>query len=133
MRILIAALMLSLAGCASLNSVSVTSVPAKRDQTVSAQASRWIIFGFNFDNDYADAVAKDLSRKCPSGKISGILTKDEAYFYFLFFVVKRQVTATGYCDAKTVASARTSNKSRRVNSVEEGAAPAEAAEEDNLQ
>jgi hypothetical protein len=84
--------------CASINSVSLTPVPANRSNAVSAEASKWIILGFNFDNDYADEVAKDLSTKCPGGKISGILTKDELYFYFLFFVVKHKISANGFCE-----------------------------------
>ncbi len=89
-----------LSACASLNSVSLTPIPPNRSHNVSAEADRWIILGFNFDNDYVDAVAKDLSGKCSGGKISGILTKDESYMYFLAFVMKRHVVATGYCDKK---------------------------------
>ncbi|NJL25857.1 MAG: hypothetical protein HC902_12265 [Calothrix sp. SM1_5_4] len=114
--------------CASLNSVSVTPIPANRANEVSAQSQRWIIFGFNFDNDYADQVAKDVGRKCPDGKVTGILTKDETYMYFLAFVMKRQVVATGYClKAGAVASTAATKKSRRVNSVDE------AVEEDGVQ
>ena len=97
-------LALTLSACASLNSVSITPIPAERKNQVSAQAERWIILGFNFDNDYADRVSSDLSQRCPHGKVSGILTKDESYMYFLFFVMKHKVTATGYC-ASTYASA----------------------------
>lgn len=109
-------------GCASLNSVSVTSIPADRNNAVSAAADRWIIFGFNFDNDYADQVAKDLEGKCAGGKISGILTKDETYNYFLFLVMKKHVEATGYCSKGAIASNRKS-KTRQVNSVEESEVP----------
>lgn len=94
------ALMSGLGGCAMLNSVSITPVPANRSHEVSAESQRWIIFGFNFDNDYVDTVSHDLSRKCPDGKISGILTKDEVYNYFLFFVLKHKLTATGYCEKR---------------------------------
>jgi hypothetical protein len=91
------AFLMTLSGCASLNSVSVTPIPANRTAQVSAEASRWIILGFNFDNDYADEVTKKLSDTCPGGKISGILTKDEVYMYFSVFVLKRKVVASGYC------------------------------------
>ena len=108
----------ALSGCASLNSVSLTPVPANRSNEVSSETERWIFLGFNFDNDYADQAAKNLARKCPGGKISGILTKDEIYAYFLFFVMKKRVVATGYCD-RTVASAGTpGKKARKINSVE---------------
>jgi hypothetical protein len=89
---------LLLSGCASINSLSVTPIPVNRSNKISAEASRWIILGLNFDNDYADEVAHNLSSKCPNGKITGILTKDEDYFYFLFLVFKKQITATGYCE-----------------------------------
>ena len=101
-KILVPLLSLTLAACASLNSVSITPIPAARQNQVSAESERWLILGLNFDNDYADRVSADLARRCPDGKVSGILTKDESYMYFLFFVMKRKVTATGYC-ARAVA------------------------------
>lgn len=113
---------ITLSGCASLNSVSVTSLPANRDNQIQAQADKWIIFGLSFDNDYADTVAKGLEAKCPRGKVSGILTKDEAYYYFLALVVKRQIQATGYCETKNgVAMSHKAEKNgRKVNSAEDG-------------
>lgn len=115
-----------LSACASLNSVSLTPVPANRAHSVFAESEKWIIMGFNFDNDYADQVAKDLGNKCPGGKISGILTKDEAYFYFLFFVMKRHVVATGFCERKAdVAAATSRSKGRKYNSTEESSSEAE--------
>ncbi len=86
-----------LSGCTSLNTVSLTSIPAKRDQKVSAEASRVIFLGFNFDNDYVDQLTTDLKSQCPNGMISGILTKDEVIDYFLFIVWKHRVHAEGYC------------------------------------
>ena len=86
-----------LSGCVSLNSVSLTQIPKKRKEMVSAESSRMIFLGFNFDNDYADQVTKKLMRKCPNGQIKGILTKDETKMYFLFFVYERVVSARGYC------------------------------------
>lgn len=118
------AVSLALSACASLNSVSVTPIPAARDHQVSATSERMIILGLNFDNDFADQVSADLSRKCPGGKISGILTKDESYMYFLFFVMKRKVTATGYCGGSIAmndgggADRRRPRRGRRVQSVE---------------
>lgn len=100
LKILFAAIIsaLTLSSCAHLNSVSVSSIPAQRANEVSAESNRWIILGFNFDNDYVDAVRTELSRKCPNGKISGILTKDEIYDYFLVLVQKRHIQASGYCE-----------------------------------
>lgn len=88
-------LVTSLVGCASVNSVSLTPIPANRDHKVSASAQRWIILGFNFDNDFIDPLVDDLKQQCPQGVVSGILTKDETYSYLLVF--KKQVNVTGYC------------------------------------
>jgi hypothetical protein len=82
--------------CASLNSVSVTPIPAERNKVVEVEKSRWIIFFLNFDNDYVDSAVTDLKSQCSKGKVSGILTKDETYTYFLF-VSKRVLKARGYC------------------------------------
>ncbi|MBX3021992.1 MAG: hypothetical protein KF799_09975 [Bdellovibrionales bacterium] len=122
-----------LSACASLNSVSVSSVPAKRDNMVSATAEKTIFLAFNFDNDYVNAMSRELAAKCPGGKVSGVLTKDETILYFLFIVYKKKVTATGYCESKAaVASAEPRKAGRRMNSVEKSA-PAEAADADGLQ
>jgi hypothetical protein len=86
---------LSLTACVSLQSVSLTPVPAKRENKVSASTHKWIILGFNFDNDFVDRVSEQLKDKCDNGQIRGILTKDEVTSYLLVF--KRTVTATGYC------------------------------------
>ena len=94
----VALLLLNLSACAMINSVSLTQVPASRSNMVTAQASRFIFFGFNFDNDYVDQVSKDLARKCSGGKISGILTKDETIMYFSVFAMTKRITATGYCE-----------------------------------
>lgn len=87
-------------GCASVNSVSLTSIPATRTNVVRAQAKKTVFMGFNFDNDFVDSVADDLKNQCPGGQVRGILTKDETIFYFLFFVYEYRVTATGYCIKK---------------------------------
>lgn len=87
----------SLLHCASVNSLSLTSIPAVKDHEVKSTTSKIIFLGFNFNNDYVDSMAEDLQRKCPNGKITGILTKDETINYFLFFVWERRVTARGYC------------------------------------
>lgn len=99
-------LILQLVGCASVNSVSLTSIPAQRGKEVKSEASRTIILGFNFNNDYVNDMAEDLKRQCPNGVVKGILTKDEVIDYFLFIVWARKVTATGYClQARNTASA----------------------------
>lgn len=92
---LAAALVIGLSGCASINSVSLTSVPAHRSNPVKTERSKWIILGFNFDNDFVDEAVDDLKNKCPNGRVTGILTKDEVIAYFLFW--QRKITASGYC------------------------------------
>lgn len=85
-----------LTGCATLNSVSQTQIPDDRRNEVKAESSRLIILGLNFDNDFVDAVSRDLESQCEGGEVRGILTKDEMIGYFLF-VHRRRVSASGYC------------------------------------
>lgn len=87
---------LLMSGCASVQSVSLTPIPAKRDKVVRAEATRFIILGFNFDNNYVDQIHQSFRAQCPGGVISGILTKDEVISYFLAH--RRKVTATGFCN-----------------------------------
>lgn len=107
--VLFLASLLMLTSCASVNSVSLTPIPADRKSQVKVDKSKVIILGFNFDNDFIDDAVDDLKRQCPNGKVSGLLTKDETINYFLFFVWKKQITATGYCIANSTAN---SNKSK---------------------
>lgn len=85
-----------LTSCASVNSVSLTQIPSDRSQIVTAETSKTIFLGFNFDNDFVDSIVGDLKTKCPNGVVSGILTKDEVISYFLVYT--RKITATGYCN-----------------------------------
>lgn len=87
----------SFVGCAHVNSVSLSSIPASKGKAVRAEASKTIFLGFNFDNDYVNEMVEDLKKQCPNGVIRGILTKDETIDYFLFIVWARKVTAAGYC------------------------------------
>lgn len=105
-----------LAGCAAVNSVSLTPIPAQRNHPVKAEVSKWIFLGFSFDNDFIDPLVGDLKQKCPNGVISGILTKDETISYFLLF--KKHVTATGYCNSATAKAAQTPGKIRQPGSAE---------------
>jgi hypothetical protein len=110
-------LLLSLSvGCVSLNSVSLTAIPEKRTQKVSVEKGKVIILGFNFSNDFVDDAVEDLRQQCPNGKITGLLTKDENINYFLFFVWKKRVTATGYCIPGSVAVNKTSKSKRKTAS-----------------
>jgi hypothetical protein len=92
-------------GCASLQSVSVTSVPRERDRPVHAYASNTAFLGIHFDNDFADGLREDLRRQCPRGRVTGIYTKYETYWVVV--VETRKVTATGYCVEGASAAAPT--------------------------
>ena len=91
-------------GCASVNSLSLTPIPADRKNAVRVEKSKVIILGFNFDNDFVDTLVVDLKRQCPNGKVTGLLTKDENINYFLYIVWKKQITVSGYCVGGTTAS-----------------------------
>lgn len=108
-------LSLGLASCASINSVSLTPVPAGRQSVVRAQVEKTIILGFNFDNDYVNPITQDLKRQCPNGLVSGILTKDEIISYVFWHT--HRVVATGYCSSGTSAS----NGVKRGTASDEGA------------
>lgn len=86
-------------GCAHLNSVSTTSVPADRGTPVEVNASRFVFLYLNFDNDYVNEMTKELAAKCPNGRVEGILTKMEKVTYFPLFAHSIKVYATGYCVA----------------------------------
>lgn len=93
-----------LSGCASVNSVSLTPIPADRDRVVTAEVSKTIFLAFNFNNDFVDGLVTELKSKCANGVVSGILTKDEVISYFLFHT--RKVTATGFCNTLNAAKNR---------------------------
>lgn len=95
--ILLIALVTLTSSCASVQSVSLTSIPADRHQPVQTEVSKLIIFGFNFDNDFINDLSPKLEKQCPEGKVAGILTKDESINYFIGLVYKRNISAKGYC------------------------------------
>ena len=106
MKNLLAALvLLQIIGCASVNSLSLSSIPAVRNKEVRSERSKTIFLGFNFNNDFIDEMADDLKSQCSNGMVKGILTKDEVINYFLMIVWSHKVTATGYCvQARNTAS-----------------------------
>lgn len=105
-----------LIGCASINSVSLTPIPSKRTNPVTAEVSKVIFLGFNFDNDYINPLIDDLKHKCPNGVISGILTKDETISYF--FAFKKRVVATGFCNNGAAKTTSSSARPRKPSSEE---------------
>ena len=88
---------MQLVGCASVNSISLSSIPAVRNKEVRSVKEKTIFLGFNFNNDFIDEMNEDLKRQCPNGMVKGILTKDEVIDYFLRIVWTHKVSATGYC------------------------------------
>ncbi len=90
-------LVMMLANCTHLQSVSTSSIPQQRATKVVAERSKFIFLMFNFNNDYVNDMAEDLARQCPNGKVQGILTKQEFVTYFPLFFNTSKVTAEGYC------------------------------------
>lgn len=104
----------TLAGCANVQSVSLTPIPANRSKVVKAEVSKTIFLAFNFNNDYVEPLVDDLKSQCPNGVVSGILTKDESISYLIVFT--RHITATGFCN---VATAKNDQTPRRSSASEE--------------
>lgn len=86
-----------LASCASVNSVSQTSIPKNKSNIVKAKVEKNIIFLMNFNNDYIDNLTQQLMNQCPNGSVKGILTKDENFVYFPIIFHKSVISAEGYC------------------------------------
>jgi hypothetical protein len=89
------AAILALSGCASLQSVSMTQVPAERSGSVEAESSSWGFLGIFFSNEFADEAVSKLRDACPNGKLTGVYTKYENRFYLL--MVKRSVRTSAFC------------------------------------
>ena len=85
----------ALAGCTSLQSVSVTQIPSDRSRPLHAEVSNTAFLGIHFTNDFIEPLTAQLMSQCPRGRVTGILTKQEASLYVV--VQTRRVVATGYC------------------------------------
>lgn len=94
-NILLVLMCLMFAGCASLNSVSMTSYPKDRSKPVQAKVSKTVFLAFNFNNDFVMDLTQELQSQCPNGKVTGITTKYETYWYFI--VHRMDVTSQGFC------------------------------------
>ena len=84
-----------LAGCTSLQSVSLTQIPGDRSRPLRAETSNTALLGIHFDNDFVEPLTAELMRQCPRGRVTGLLTKQESSFYVI--VQTRRIIATGYC------------------------------------
>ena len=89
------AILLTLMTCAAVQSVSLTGVPQEREKVVSTEVHDWLFLSIALDNDFADEARVNLQKQCPNGKIMGIYTIYETYFYLL--LKKRVVKARGFC------------------------------------
>ena len=84
-------------GCTHLSSVSTSNIPKKRNNKVSTSIEKFIFFAFNFSNSYVDEITLNLAKKCPKGKVQGVLTKHESITYFPLIAHKVRISADGYC------------------------------------
>ena len=93
--LLLSASLLALSGCTSLQSVSVNSVPSDRSRPVEASEDNTAFLGIHFDNDFVNELPARLRNQCKGGKVTGIFTKHESYWYVI--IGRRKVTVKGYC------------------------------------
>lgn len=98
---------LFLISCASLRSVSLTSIPIARDNKVTASVSKWVILGLNFDNNYVEDLTTKLRSNC-KGKVTGILTTYQATHYLI--VSKHEITSAGFCLKQNSKTASNTNE-----------------------
>lgn len=94
---LLLTLLVQASACTYVTAVSQTNVPKQRDKPVRAETKRYIILGFNFDNDYPYLLVQKLQEQCPKGQVRGLMTKDTLTMYFLVFFWSREQKAEGYC------------------------------------
>jgi len=94
--LLVSLFALTLGGCVGLNTVSMTQVPAERENIISTNSSSWNFVGINFSNAFVDEAIEKLKSQCPTGKIEGVYTKHQTTGYVLVF--KREVIVSAYCN-----------------------------------
>ena len=87
------ALLGAVTGCTSLQSVSVNSVPSDRSRPVEASEDNTAFLGIHFDNDFVNELPQRLRNQCRGGKVTGIFTKQESYWYVI--IGRRKVTVKG--------------------------------------
>lgn len=98
MKILPLCLLLFLfVSCAQVRSISQTSIPKNRTKVVSTGVKKNIFFLFNFNTNYLSQIHAQLKKKCPTGSVEGILTKDVTYVYFPLVYHQDYITAEGFC------------------------------------
>jgi hypothetical protein len=90
-------------GCTYVASVTQTNLPKNRGDLVKAEVKKYIVLGFNFDNDEFTRIPDKLAAKCQGGRVEGVLTKDQFTLYALMFFWARHVEVSGYCQKSSVA------------------------------
>lgn len=110
-RMLIGLCVLGVSACAQLHSISITEIPMQRDRVVQAELDNFAFLGLHFSNDFVDELREQLREQCPHGRVTGIMTKFNTYWYVL--LERREVTARGFC-VETPETAQTSKPRRRM-------------------
>lgn len=84
-------------GCASVHSAYVTnlSVPASTGKPVAVTVEKTVVLGFNFNNDYVFTARDALLDACPAGRVTGVLSTYETFFYLLW--TRHEIHAEGVC------------------------------------
>lgn len=103
--------------CSYVNAVSQTNIPRQRHKIVRAHTSRFMVLGFNFDNDYPYPLINQLKSQCANGQVRGLLTKDITTLYFLMFFWSREQFAEGYCVADQSAKVASEERSESTNAM----------------
>lgn len=88
---------LNLQGCTYISAISLTNIPAQRQNKVSASVKKLVFLGLSFDNDKVFTLSQKLRSECAGGEVKGIFTKDLRTLYFLDFIMSQETVATGYC------------------------------------
>ncbi len=98
MRIFLPLFLIVLSGCAhSIHQVYVSSQDANsagQNQWVTADASEFVILGFQTSTDYVEQAYKELESKCP-GRIALVTTEHLTSFKLLSY--EQKVVLKGLC------------------------------------
>ncbi len=98
MRIFLPLILIVLSGCAhSIHQVYISSQDANsagQNQWVTADASEFVILGFQTSTDYVEQAYKELESKC-SGRIAQVTTEHLTSFKLLSY--EQKVVLKGLC------------------------------------
>ncbi len=98
MRVFLPLLLIVVCGCAhSIHQVYVSSqdaTSAGQNQWVTADASAFVIFGFQTSTDYVEQAYRELESKC-SGRLAQVTTEHLTSFKLLSY--EQKVVLKGLC------------------------------------